>query len=253
MDNNIIVLETASNLRARGRAALAGNWQGAVIASGIFMIFMDLIPGLIRSLLGWNIATGYSDINFTGSPAPLYTLLMTGPLMLGIAVFFIELFRHQSTEINGIFAGFENFGKSFVLGFVMMVFIFLWSLLLIVPGIIAYFRYSQAFYIMKDNPDLSAMDCLRESKRIMQGNKGKLFVMTISFIGWAILAAIPASVYTTIFVGNNGDPGFFDTMMIFIFGAGSFWLTAYYYSTSVAFYELLKGNISGQVFISGQN
>lgn len=252
MDSNVIVLETSSNLRARGRAALAGNWQGAVIASGVFMIFMDLIPGLIRSLFGWTIATGYTDVNLTGSPSPLYTLLVTGPLMLGLSIFFLELFRHQSTDVSNVFAGFENYGKSFVLGVVMMVFIFLWSLLLIVPGIIAYFRYSQAFYIMKDNPDFTAMDCLRESKRIMTGNKGKLFVMTISFIGWAILAALPASVYTTIFVGTNTDPGFFDTIMVFIFGAGSFWLTAYYYTTSVAFYELLKGNISGQVFIPGR-
>ena len=71
------------------------------------------------------------------------------------------------------------------------VFITLWSSLFIVPGIIAAYRYRLALYLLAGSSEMSAMDCIRESKRIMSGNKGAAFVLDLSFIGWWILAGIP--------------------------------------------------------------
>jgi len=105
---------------------------------------------------------------------------------------------------------------------------------------------------MRDQPELSAMDCLRESKRIMTGNKAKLFTLMLSFIGWGLLALLPGAIYSGTFVGINEIPSLFDSLMMFVLGAGYLWVGAYYYTSLVVFYELLKGNISGQVFVPEQ-
>lgn len=251
MNQNLIVLEPAANIRARGRAALNGNWQQAMTAMLLYFVFISLIPSVIDSLLGWSYV-GPGGYTVTNSPSWLYLLLVSGPFSLGLVIYLIGLFRHQETQVTRVFDGFERFGKAFVLFLLIGIFIVLWTLLFIIPGFIAAFRYSQAYYIMHDNPELSAMDCIRESKQMMAGNKAKLFFLVLSFIGWGILAALPSGIYTGLFVGMNEIPGFFDSLMIFVLSAGYLWVGAYFYTTMVAFYELLKGNISGQVFIPEQ-
>lgn len=247
MDRKLIVLEPTSNIRARGRAALEGNWQQAVLAVLLYSVFISLIPSLIDSLLGWSYV-GPGDTTLTGSPSWLYLLLVSGPFSLGLVMFFVGMFRHQDTQITHVFDGFNQFGKAFVLSLLMGIFIFLWTLLLIVPGIIAAFRYSQAFYIMNDNPQMSAMDCINESKRIMAGNKAKMFTLVLSFIGWAILAALPSGIYSGLYIETGEIPSLFDSLTMFVLSAGYLWVGAYFYTSLLAFYELLKGNISGQVF-----
>ena len=86
----------------------------------------------------------------------------------------LDFFRNKKTEITTLFEGFSYFGKAFVLLILMGVKIFLWTLLFIVPGIIAAFRYSQAFYVLIDHPEYSPNQCLKESSLMMKGNKWKL-------------------------------------------------------------------------------
>ena len=248
MNKNLIVLEPAANIRARARAALAGNWQQAMIAMLLYFVFINLIPNIIDSVLGWSYV-GPGGVAVSSSPSWIYSILVYGPFSLGLVAFFMGLFRHQETDTKTVFGGFDQFGKAFVLSLLMGIFILLWTLLFIIPGIIAAFRYSQSYLIMHDNPQLSAMECLNESKRIMNGNKAKIFTLTLSFIGWAILAIIPSGIYSGLFIDINEIPGLFDSLMLFVLNAGFLWVGAYYYTALIAFYELLKGNISGQVFI----
>lgn len=258
MESRLIVMESAANLRARGRAALAGHWKEAVLAMLIFQALMSLVSSLIDAFLGWQYtypSFGGAEVTTGGSPAGLYMLLVYGPLSLGITAFFLNLFRHQDTDITQVIRGFEKFGKSFVLALLIGIFTFLWLLLLIVPGIIALLRYSQAFFIMNDRPELSAMDCIRESKRMMDGNKAKLFVTGLSFIGWAILAMLPAGTYAGFFMDTAlayTPAGAVYSIGYFILSAGYLWVLAYMYATFTAFYELLRGNLSGQVFAPDQ-
>ena len=72
--------------------------------------------------------------------------------------------------------------------------ILVWLLLFIVPGIIAAYRYSMAPYIMAENPTMTAMEAIEESKRLMANNKWRLFCLQLSFIGWYILAALTAGI-----------------------------------------------------------
>jgi uncharacterized membrane protein len=71
----------------------------------------------------------------------------------------------------------------------------LWSCLLFIPGIIAAYRYSQAIYILVDDPTKSPMQCLRESKHMMRGHKMELFKLNMSFFGWYLLGALPTLGY----------------------------------------------------------
>ena len=82
-----------------------------------------------------------------------------------------------------LFSKLRFFGKALWLGILEAFFTFLWMLLFIVPGIIASFRYAMAFYILWKNPEMRAIDALRESKRMMNGNKGRLFCLYFSYIG----------------------------------------------------------------------
>lgn len=106
----------------------------------------------------------------------------------GFTLFLLNTIRRAGASFGNLLDAFPLFFKLFLLNLLTGIFIFLWSLLLVVPGIIAAYRYRQALYIMLDDPDKSVLQCIRESKEMMKGHKGELFVMDLSFIGWNILS-----------------------------------------------------------------
>ena len=209
MNDGIQVNVTCGQLRSWGRQALAGNWSLAVMGALLFS-FLNFLPVLVINLV--------FDSDGLEWVINLYGILVSGPLTLGFTTFMIAIFRRRQTSPSEVFYGFESFGKSLGLFLVMNFFILLWSLLFIIPGIIAAYRYAMSFYILADNPGFGIMETIKESKRIMYGNKGKLFIMELSFIGWAILAAITA-------------------------GIGFLWLMPYMVASTVAFYEIANGNL----------
>lgn len=117
--------------------------------------------------------------------------IMNFMLGIGFMIYCFNVVKKANPDFGNLFDGFAMFLKFIWLGILTFVFIFLWSLLLIVPGIIAAYRYRQAFYIMIDHPEMSALECITASKQMMLGHKGELFVMDLSFLGWYILCAIP--------------------------------------------------------------
>lgn len=253
MESRLIIMESTANLRARGRAALSGHWKETVLAVLLFDIFMNFIPQMLDSILGLNVGW-------------IMMLAVFGPLNLGLCIFLLNLYRSQDASPSDVLRGFETFGKSFVLGLLIVVFVVLWGLLLIVPGIIAYLRYSQAFFVLRDHPEYTAMECIAESKRMMDGNKARLFTLYLTFIGWWLLALLPAMVYgivvsiAAISTLDFSDPyslptytySTVDLLLITVLGAGSYFISAYVNSSRTAFYELLRGNLSGQVFAPDQ-
>lgn len=218
MNDNIIVTESSRNLRALGRNSLAGRWGLAVLGTLIY-IALIMIPTVILTKI-------FSDSgDFTQSLVPnIYSLLITGPMTLGYSMFAISIFRKRESSPAEVFYGFEKFFKAFGLYIVMSIFIFLWTLLFIIPGIIAALRYSMSFYILADHPDIGILEAIKESKRIMQGNKWKFFCLNISFIGWALLAAIPM-------------------------GIGFLWLWPYISVSVVAFYDIANGSLKAVRYV----
>ena len=117
--------------------------------------------------------------------------IMDYMISVGFTIYSYNVVKKDDPTYANLFDGFAIFGKVLWLGILEFIFTFLWTLLLIVPGIVAAYRYRQALYIMLDNPDMSALECISASKRMMDGHKGELFVMDLSFLGWYILCIVP--------------------------------------------------------------
>ena len=259
--NNIIITDPSSNLRALGRNALAGKWQSAIIAVIVYTLCVQLPPAILNTLFGidmgelYSMNMGYSynvgvdsySTVYNSMPAysPLsgiYSLLVTGAMDLGLTLFFLAMFRRQIVGVGDVFLGFERYGKALGLFLFQGLFIVLWSLLFIVPGFIAAIRYSQAFFILADDPNKGIRQCMDESKMMMRGNKAKYFCMSLSFIGWAILASIPAGVLSGISEALYLSG--FMTVLFDIVGALCMApVIAYMYSTQAGFYEILAGHL----------
>lgn len=97
-------------------------------------------------------------------------------------------------SVGDAFKGFNITGKAVWLYILTILFTFLWSLLFIIPGIIKAFSYSMSQYILADNPKLTAMEALSESKQIMDGRKLDLFILVLSFVLWYLLCLITGGI-----------------------------------------------------------
>ena len=125
-----------------------------------------------------------------------YNVLISGPLTLGLSYYFLELFRGSEELGTGSFTkGFSNMWNAVMLFCICALRILLWSFLFVVPGIIAAIRYSQAFFILADDPSLKPYECIERSKAMMLGNKGHFFRLELSFLPWYMILMIPAYIY----------------------------------------------------------
>lgn len=186
-----------SAVREEARRKLSGNWTEPVLAFLIYMLLGSII-----------------------SVIPFLNIILMPPFVLGIYILFLNFFESDKAVIDDIFKGFNNIGKAIGLVIVMGLFVFLWSLLLIIPGIIAAIRYSQALYILAENPDIPIMEAISRSKEMMFGVKGKYFLLQLSFIGWAFLC-------------------------LFTAGIGYLWLYPYIFTSNTIFYKDLKKHFYG--------
>lgn len=184
----------AKDFRQRAWNALNGKWGT--------MVLITLIVSLISGALG--------GLSFIGVGA-VALLIVIGPLMLGVSEVHLKVIRGGNVELSEAFNGFKNFVNALVLSLLTSIFTFLWSLLLIVPGIIKSYSYSMGMYILADNPQMDGNTALKKSIEIMRGYKWKLFCLDISFIGWYILALLT-------------------------FGILSFWITPYHEAARAEFY-----------------
>lgn len=247
MNERIIITESSSNIRARGRNSLAGLWKEAVLGLLIYEAILKIPPLILDRIMGYPkyISMFYGSDDFVIDNSPLsgvYEFVITGIFAVGIAMFFMALVRKRQVSPVDIFNGFEYAVKSLGLFFMTTLFTVLWSLLFIVPGIIAAFRYSQAFYILADDPSKNIMDCIRESKEMMVGNKGKLFCLLISFIGWGLLASFVSGIIMGVADGFYMTSLWTD-LLVLVTQIPILWVMAYVYSTEVNFYEMLKGRV----------
>ena len=114
------------------------------------------------------------------------------PLSLGLIMVYLSVTYGEDVQINTLFDGFRNnyFGKSILLFLMVIFFTMLWSLLFVIPGIIKAYSYSMSFYILAENPDMTAREALNESKEIMKGNKLNFFILELSFFFWLLLVVV---------------------------------------------------------------
>lgn len=136
---------------------------------------------------------------------PLFVIFLT-PLISAVFTLTVPAFlmsfkkiglsftRNEKIKAGDIFSGFQNYGKVLWLCIITSFFIFMWSLLFYIPGIVKSYAYSLAPYILAENPNMTAREALRESKRLTYGHKGDLFVLDLSFIGWHLLSPLTLNI-----------------------------------------------------------
>lgn len=241
---NHIVLEPAWKVREIARNALRGHWQKMFVALVIYYLLTGGVGAMLSYMFNFDASQVSENIAILSTSRAnmriaygdsLYDFLVGGPFVLGLSIFLLTFFRAKQVNNSLIFDGFGQFAKAFLLQLLIWVKVFLWSLLFVIPGIVAYYRYSQAFFILADHPEYSVGKCIEESKRLMQGNKGKLFFLELSFIGWALLASIPSGIIWALLP----NIGFAGVIAGIVAAMPALVLNVYFYTAQTAFYELL--------------
>ena len=201
---------TSSDYRRIARERLTGNWPlaigvaaaacilgGLVTGSSFVPQFNVRIEGQDISNIGdlLNLLTAQSISAFgLGSILGLAQFLIGGAIELGFATFLLRQHRREALDFQDLFSQFHRFGQGFAQKFLRILYITLWSLLFVIPGIVKSYAYAMTPFIMAENPELSANDAITASRELMDGHKGDLFILDLSFIGWGILAAVTCNI-----------------------------------------------------------
>ncbi|MCL2230688.1 MAG: DUF975 family protein [Treponema sp.] len=184
-----LVLIDNPGLRALSRQQLKGVRGKMALATLIYFLIIYPVSFIFTDYTVLGIVNPLYNPALSNL-ASLFVLLISGAFMLGFAGFYLKRVRDEEIFIKNIFDGFKRFFPSLLLMLLYTLFIILWSLLLIVPGIIKSFSYSMAFYIMNDNPGIKPIEALKKSQLMMNGHKGKLFLLYLGFFWWFVLGTI---------------------------------------------------------------
>ena len=206
-----------STLRRQARQALKGKWGAAVLVMLVYFFLNTVVPTTIEIFAsgGWNAWMEQENPPLAASIVNLLYSLVLIPLGIAMYWVFLDVYRGQRLHVAHMFSTYTPVKRAVKLigTFILYsIFVFLWSLLLIIPGIIKALAYSQAFFLLKDHPEYSVLQAITESKKRMKGYKWKLFLLYLSFFGWGLLAILPL-------------------------GIGLLWLIPYFYTSLAAFYE----------------
>lgn len=201
-----------AELKQQAKDQLRGRWGGAIGA--FFLVGLVIVAISIFSAF----------IPFAGFAA----LIVTGPLAVGLIIYSMALVNTtEKVDVSMAFKGFSIFSESVATYLWMVLWLLLWMLVFYIPVFIKAFSYSQCLFIIADNPRIGARQAMKISMRMTKGYKWKIFVMNLSFIGWALLC-------------------------IFTLGIGYLWLEPYMQVTYTNMYYKLKalGIESGAVLAS---
>ena len=169
-----------SELKQNAKIQLKGNLWLSIAVLVVYQL-VSYVPNLLGML---------SESAFLAGIISIITVALTGVLSIGVCRFFINLTGDSNSQFSDLWYGFNNILKACGVTLLVGVIVFLGSLFFVVPGIILAYMYSQVYYVMAQNPELSVVDVLKESARIMKGHKFELFVLQLSFLGWMILSGL---------------------------------------------------------------
>lgn len=196
-------MPTRAQLKQNAKNAMRNTKPNVMLIALVYIVIVYVLeilnykvmfPGMSLYRVAMILADGgFPPVN-TGALVQLIQLaisVMSMMLGVGMSSVCLNVSRFKKADFGGLFDPFGLFFKFLWLNILMYIYTFLWSMLFIIPGIIAQYRYSMAVYILLDNPEYSASECIRLSKEMMNGKKLDLFVLELSFIGWLLLSIIP--------------------------------------------------------------
>ena len=230
-------MKTNTQYKNEALAALKGNWAPAVLVTVVFLAIATLCigPAEIPMLTGTfdseavaamaaagdlaGVMDAYSTLSSWSSLSSLLRIFVYNVLSVGFAVAFLLLLRNGDDRLtsNMFEVSFRQYWHKVWGMFLMYLFIALWTLLFILPGIVKAFSYALTPFILEENPDLSANEAIDHSRAMMKGHKFDLFYLYLSFIGWFLLSFLTL-------------------------GIGFIWLIPYMNTAQAAFYEDVKAD-----------
>lgn len=183
-------MEQNSKIKNTAIAKLEGSWVMAAVATLVcYMLGVSL--GLFSSAgtATPNPAEALDALSKSACLQTVFALLLL-PLSWGLRVSFLTPAKGEKYKMGEVFDGYRSFVPVFMTMFLKQIYVLLWSLLLIVPGIVKYYSYSVTEFIMRENPDRKYNDAIEDSMKMMNGYKTKLFMLDLSLIGWFILSCL---------------------------------------------------------------
>lgn len=206
-------------IRQTARQELKGFWTMPVLATLVYVILstsVNVFSSTFFRLTGMKVL-GVA-MAAMGTIGLILMILVLAPLTYGFTLSFLDFLRADKEDtVIQLFAGFKSYGRAIKVTVLMYVYIILWAFLLFIPGFIKSLSYAMTIFISKDHPELSADECIERSMSMMDGHKTDLFLLYLSFIGWAFLC-------------------------VFTLGIGYLWLMPYMQVSLAAFYEELKAD-----------
>lgn len=184
--------------KATARAQLRGRWAFPVVMTLIVSVLMLLLDTL--NYTGGRTATATAGdwyITYRGNmlAITLICVAIAGILRLAQAHVYLRLARTDGkTSFNDFLHGLSFWLSGALGGLWFVLWVFLWALLFVIPGIVKAFAYSQMFFVLAENPGIGVRTAMHISKLLTRGHKGDLFVMHLSFLGWAILCALSCGI-----------------------------------------------------------
>lgn len=173
---------TRYEMKERAKQSLGGGiFQSKWVMAMVVCLIQGAVIGAVStSLLG------------VGS------VLVLGPLTFAVSYMFLKQARDgENMSLNHLLIGFTgDFAGNLVLGLMISIFVALWSLLLVIPGIVKTYGYAMAYYVKADHPEYDWRACMHASENMMRGHKMELFVLDLSFIGWYIVGGLCAGIGT---------------------------------------------------------
>ncbi len=198
-------MKTLKEYRAIARTHLKGNWIYAALLMFVYLLILFGLDTLVT--------LPFMNSEVGSIISSLAVSLLIIPMGYGLYMAFLGLGRGQELRLGELFAHYNM--RVWLTIILQSIYTFLWTLLLIIPGIIKSLSYSMTAFVLADNPELSYNQAINKSMEMMKGHKMKLFLLILSFIGWILLSLLTL-------------------------GIGMFWVAPYIYQSIVAFYEDLK-------------
>lgn len=221
-------MKTRKEYRAAAYEDLKGKWSPIVVATLVWTI-ISVATSLLNEGSQFKLPLGTIACMTIAYWALWICVQM--PLSLGYEIASLNFKRDKNPDgfMSNMFCMFRdgNYGRGIAVPLLSAIYTFLWTLLLIVPGIIKSLAYALTPYVAKDHPELSADDCIHESQEMMRGHKWELFLLLLSFIGWILLS-------------------------ILTLGIGMLWVVPYVQVSMAHFYEDVKAEYENHPMAEGE-
>ena len=199
------MIKSASEIRSAARTTLSGHWTEAAMLTFVYCI------------VAWAFSALVGGLEYVQQGLGTVASLLLLPLGWGYAVTFLSNARGEEDPFNvsRMFDEYKDFGRIFTTVLLTQIYILLWLLLFVIPGIIKSLSYAMIPFVLRDNPKMKNNAAIELSMKLMDGHKGELFWLYLTFIGWGILC-------------------------ILTLGIGYFWLAPYMQASMAQFYEEVK-------------